>query len=63
MLSQMMLIFSFILWIALCTKISLIAKEKGYSANTHFWWCFFYTPLIGVLLVMALPDKKIVSEE
>ena len=63
MLSLFMLVFSFILWGVLCTKISLIAKEKGYSANTHFWWCFFYTPLIGVLLVMALPDKRIVSKK
>lgn len=35
-----------------------IAKEKGFDEDKrYFWWCFLL-PIFGILMVIALPDRK-----
>ncbi len=41
-----------------CFKFSSIAAEKGYSATSYFWLCFFFG-MIGYIVVAALPDASI----
>lgn len=36
-------------------EFSSIAEDKGYSG--YFWWCLLVPPL-GIMMVVALPDKK-----
>ena len=34
-----------------------IAVMKGHSQRKYFWWSFF-TPPLGMLMVVALPDRR-----
>lgn len=38
------------------SKMQEIAEMKGYSGRV-FAWCFFL-PILGALMVIALPDRK-----
>ena len=33
-----------------------IAAEKGFTQSKYFWWTFWVLP-VGVLMVIALPDR------
>ena len=54
--------FWLIYWIAMSIyawwKFNKIANDKGYEGYRYFWIVAF-TGIIGVLVVMALPDKKL----
>lgn len=52
-----LIVFSILLIIdvAVASKFSNIAEDKGYSG--FFGWCFFLPP-IGMLMVVALPDRR-----
>ena len=39
-----------------------IACMKGHDDRKYFWWTFFI-PLMGALMVIALPEKKQVDKE
>jgi hypothetical protein len=38
-------------------KFAGIAKDKGSSYGSHFWWCFIFG-FIGWIMVLSLPDDK-----
>lgn len=52
----------FIDWVAVSIyawwKFNKIANDKGYEGYRYFWIVAF-TGIIGILVVMALPDKKL----
>lgn len=35
-----------------------IAEEKGFHGKTYFWWVFSLG-IVGMLMVIALPDRNI----
>ena len=39
-------------------EIEEIAQEKGFHGKTYFWWTFLLGT-IGMLMVVALPDRNI----
>ncbi len=42
---------------AVCRVFKEIAEEKGWTDRAYFAWVFF-TGIVGMLMVVALPDKK-----
>ena len=48
-----------VLLIAYCcaSTFSSIACMKGHDDRKYFWWTFFI-PLLGALMVLALPDRS-----
>ena len=34
-----------------------IAEMKGHNGSKYFWWCFLFS-VIGMLMVVALPDRS-----
>ena len=53
-----MIIAMAIVYICICARIGYIAEEKGFSNSGHFWMSIFFSPLLGLLMVIALPDRK-----
>ena len=45
-------------WAVVAAKFDQIAEDKGYSG--YFWWVFL-TGVIGILMVVALPDREKVT--
>lgn len=39
-----------------------IAHKKGHGGVRYFWWTFF-TGVIGMLMVVALPDRGSTAEQ
>lgn len=39
-----------------------IATEKGFYEKTYFWWTFLLG-IVGMLMVIALPDRNIKEQE
>ena len=33
-----------------------LAEDKGYHSKKYFWWAFL-VPVVGYLLIVAMPDK------
>lgn len=33
-----------------------IAEDKGYHGRKYFWWAFLM-PVVGYLLIVAMPDR------
>lgn len=33
-----------------------LAEDKGYHSRKYFWWAFL-VPLVGYILVAAMPDR------
>ena len=38
-------------------RFQKIAEMKGHRENCYFWWCFWTGP-IGMMMVIALPDRR-----
>lgn len=59
MLAIYVLIIVFGLFIAVCvaTEFADIAVMKGYTQRKYFWYTFFLG-IVGMLMVVALPDRK-----
>lgn len=38
-------------------EFEFIAKEKGYTSKRYFWWTFLFG-LVGIPMVIALPDRR-----
>ena len=38
-------------------EFEFIAKEKGYTSKQYFWWTFLFG-LVGIPMVVALPDRR-----
>ena len=53
-----MIIIIFLAYIFICARIGYIAELKGFSNTGHFWMSIFFSPLLGLLMVIALPDRK-----
>lgn len=50
---------AFILWIVFSALAGSIAKGKGRSAPAYFFASIIFTPIVGVILALAVsPDKK-----
>jgi len=50
------LIFFFVInWFA-AGEFYKIAEDKGYHSRKYFWWAFF-VPVMGYLLIVAMPDR------
>lgn len=45
-------------WYLICREFYQIAEYKGYSHSKYLWLTFFLG-LIGMLLVVALPDRGV----
>lgn len=43
-------------WYLICREFSLIASEKGWNDRRYFHFCF-WLGLVGILMVIALPDR------
>lgn len=54
------LLASILLQIYISNQFKQAAKDKGYEGRQYFWLVFFL-PLIGMILVAALPDKNVTS--
>jgi len=51
------LVLVLLLTLAVSFKFAEIAEMKGYDRSTYFWWCFL-CGLPGLLVVIALPERK-----
>lgn len=50
------LIFFFVInWFA-AGEFYKIAEDKGYHSRKYFWWAFL-VPVVGYLLIVAMPDR------
>lgn len=47
-------------WYLACREFGRIAAEKGHSDHRYFHFCF-WLGLVGMLMVIALPDKGAVQ--
>lgn len=45
-------------WYLICREFSRIAEQKGFPQSKYFWLPF-WLGLIGMLLVIALPDRGV----
>lgn len=59
--SILVLIIFIIVQIKISNEFYSIAYEKGYRDRKYFWYCFFLTA-VGYLLVIALPNKEVVTK-
>ena len=50
-------IVALVLFYACANAFYEIACMKGHDERTYFWWTFF-VPLLGALMVIALPDRQ-----
>lgn len=48
-------IFYVINWFA-AGEFFKIAEDKGYHSKKYFWWAFLM-PVVGYLLIIAMPDR------
>ena len=49
---------SLVIGIFIALEFASIAREKGYDDAKYFWYTFFFG-VIGMLMVIALPDRDI----
>ena len=65
-MGEIIVIFIAIIAIQIYASFELyndVVKGKGYENETKYlWWCILVFP-IGVLMVIALPDKKIAKNQ
>lgn len=47
-----------LLWIPLCILVGWVAGQKGRSGFGYFLLSFFLSPIIGLLVVIAVPSLK-----
>ena len=52
-------LFSFwsLVWVVLTIVVTVIAVEKGRSGVGYFLLSLFFSPLVGVLILIAAPDR------
>lgn len=43
--------------VVIAAEFSSIAAEKGYTGKKYFWFTFL-VPAVGILMVIALPDRR-----
>ena len=51
-----------VLWYFVAAEFRRIAAMKGHDEARYFWWTFLVGP-VGMLMVVALPQKAAVPEE
>lgn len=49
-------LIAFGIWLLICSAFYKIAEMKGHLNQSYFWWTFF-TGIIGMLMIVALPDR------
>ena len=53
-----------VIWLILCFVVAHVAKSRGRDNAMWFAACVIISPLIGLIVLMAMPDlKKIAREE
>ena len=50
-----------IVWIPLCALVGWVGSQKGRSGIGFFFLSFFLSPLIGILVAIALPSLGVTS--
>ena len=55
-------IVDIIFWLCVAAEFRRIAAMKGNNEARYFWWTFFAGP-VGMLMVVALPQKTAEPEE
>ena len=50
------------LWYFVAAEFRRIAAMKGHEETRYFWWTFLMGP-VGMLMVVALPQKAAMPEE
>jgi len=50
-----LILFFVINWFA-AGEFYKIAEDKGYHSRKYFWWAFL-VPVVGYLLIVAMPDR------
>jgi hypothetical protein len=56
-----MLLYAAFFWIALCIIVAIAANTRGRSPIGWFFCAMLISPLIGGLLLLALPQLEIAS--
>lgn len=46
------------LWVYICNQFKTAAADKGYEGR-RFFWIPFFLGIIGILLIIALPNRKL----
>ena len=49
------IIFFVVNWFA-AGEFYKLAEDKGYHSRKYFWWAFL-VPMVGYLLIVAMPDR------
>lgn len=52
------LLFALIVWLGLCGVVGYVGAEKGRSGVGLFFLSFLFSPLIGLLVAIALPRRQ-----
>lgn len=47
-----------IIWLILCGVVAFIADARGHSGGAYFMLSFILSPLIGLIIAVAVPAKK-----
>lgn len=45
-----------VLFVYIAKEFQAIAEMKGYAERKYFWWTFCI-PAVGMMMVLALPDR------
>ena len=53
-------IVAIIICAAFASAFKKIAEEKGHDGSKYFWLCFLFG-VIGMIMVAALPDRKLME--
>ena len=51
-------IIGIVIWVLICKEFRNVAECKGFSEEKYFWLPF-WLGVIGILLVIALPDRGV----
>ena len=55
------IILGFVISYLIAKNFSVFAEDKGYDKKKYFWICFLVAP-VGVLMVIAMPNKRLVEK-
>ena len=59
-MTALIYLFSACVWFAVswfaAGEFYKLAEDKGYHGRKYFWWAFLL-PLVGYLMIVAMPDR------
>lgn len=50
-------IVGIVIWFFVASEFASIARDKGYNNSKYFWYTLFFG-IIGMLMIIALPNKN-----